>query len=466
MAQIRKLLRSPYSPLMGNVAARVAALASTLVATLLLARDGGPAVVGIYALLHVLPGLVGMIASSGLTVAIAYFMAGPDREDRRLPLTLVAMALAGGAGGAALWVVGAPLFGHLLFPDLSLGLVMLAGALVLTRLIVITAKSCSQGSEDLLGSNRVIFTEELMFLPAYGVLWAAGIHGYSAVVAGLLIADCATSSLAWGRLIRRGFFASAARPSLQLTRRVAAYGLRAQVGGLLSQLNLRLDFVLLNLITGPAVLGVYAIASKWAELIKILGMALTYVLYPQFAREGRDRAGVKARRLIPRAGLLTVGAAVPLWLAAGFVIPAFYGSAFGAAITPARIILLGLALEGVAGVITAYLYGVGRPGLNSWAMGAGLAATVVLDIVLIPPFGATGAAVASAVAYGTSTLSLIWLFRRLGRSERATGPGDSRLPRADAQESDRRGREGAAEDPRGHRSSRPDRRGALRTPAA
>jgi O-antigen/teichoic acid export membrane protein len=466
MDQIRRLLRSPYSPLMGNVAARVAALVSTLVATLLLARDGGPAVVGIYALLHVLPGLVGMIASSGLTVAIAYFMAGPDRENRRLPLTLVAMALAGGGAGAALWVACAPLFAGLLFPDLSLGLVMLAGGLVLTRLIVITAKSCSQGSEDLHGSNRVIFTEELMFLPAYGVLWGVGVRGYSAVVAGLLIADVATSSLAWGRLIRRGFFVSAARPSLQLTRRVAAYGLRAQVGGLISQLNLRLDFILLNLITGPAVLGVYAIASKWAELIKILGMALTYVLYPQFAREGRDRATAKARRLIPRAGLLTVGAAVPLWLTAGFVIPAFYGSAFGAAITPARIILLGLALEGVAGVITAFLYGVGRPGLNSWAMAAGLTATVVLDILLIPRFGATGAAVASAVAYGTSTLSLIWLFRWLGRSERAPGSGDSGLPRADARESDRREQEGATEDPRGRRSPRPDRREPLRTPAA
>ena len=431
MDRIRQLLRSQYSVLMGNVAARVGALLSALVATLLLARDGGPAVVGIYALLHVLPGLVGMIVSCGLTVAITYFLAGPDREDRRLPMTVVAMALAGGAAGVALWVAGAPLFGPLLFPDLSLGLVMLAGALVLTRLIVITAKSCSQGSDDLRGANRVIFTEELMFLPAYGALWGSGVRGYSAVVAGLLIADVASSSFAWARLIRRGFFARAARPSLQLTRRVAAYGLRAQVGGLISQLNLRLDYILLSVLTGPAVLGVYAIASKWAELIKILGMALTYVLYPQYARDGRARAAAKARWLIPRAGLLTAGAAVPLWLTAGFVIPAFYGSAFGAAITPARIILLGLALEGVAGVITAFLYGVGRPGLNSWAMAAGLAATVVLDLLLIPPFGVVGAAAASATAYGTSTLALVWFFWWLDRSERAPVSEDGRLRRPD-----------------------------------
>jgi len=175
-------------------------------------------------------------------------------------------------------------------------------------------------------------------------------------------------------------------------------------------LNLRLDFILLNIMAGPAVLGIYAIASKFAELLKVPGMALTYVLYPEYARMDRREAAERARRLIPRAGCAIALACVPLLLTAGFVIPALYGDAFHAAVTPMRIIVVGLALEGVAGVISGYLYGTGRPGLNSWAMGAGLALTVVLDLALIPPFGATGAALASATAYLTSTLALAWFF--------------------------------------------------------
>jgi O-antigen/teichoic acid export membrane protein len=84
-----------------------------------------------------------------------------------------------------------------------------------------------------------------------------------------------------------------------------------------------------------------------------------------------------------------------------------------------HIILLGLALEGIAAVITAFLYGIGRPGLNSWGMAVGLAATIVLDLLLIPRFGAIGAASASAVAYASSTLALIWLFAWVNRPERA-----------------------------------------------
>ena len=428
---MRQLSWSRHRVLLGNVAARVAALVCVFATTLVLARNGGPAVVGVYALLHVLPGLVGTIVSSGLPVAAPYFLAGPDRDDARMPSTLAAMALTGGSAGAVLWIACAPVVGRFLFPDLSQALVMLAGLAVLTRLITITAKSCSQGSEDLPGSNRVIFMEQFMFLPAYGVLWLAGIHGFATVVGGLLLADSATASVAWVRLVRRHFFRTATRPSLRLARRVASYGLRAQLGGVMTQLNLRLDFILLTLLTGPAVLGVYAVASKFAELVRILGMALTYVFYPKFAKDRRSRALENARRLIPKAAVLTAGAIVPLWIAAGFVIPTFYGSRFGSAVTPTRIILLGLALDGVAGVIAAFLYGVGRPGLYSLAISVGLGATLLLDLLLIPPFGTVGAATASAVAYLTTALALVGIFWWLGRPERAARWDDA-VPSADA----------------------------------
>ena len=426
-----RALRERYGVLIGNISARIASLASVFVATLLVARGGGPAVVGAYALLRVLPSLFAMIFSAGLPNAVAYFLAGSHRHDRQLPFTVVAMALGGGLTGAALWVALTPLLGPLLFPNLSLALVFLAGGAVVTRVLVVTSKSCCQGNDDLSGSNRLIVLEELMFLPAYGLLWLAGLGGYAIVVVGLQLADLGTFTFGWTRLKRRGFFRLAARPSRSLARQLAGYGMRAQVGGIITQLNLRLDFVILSLLTGPAVLGIYAIASKFAELVKIVGMALSYVLYPRFTKDGPANALVRARRLLPRAGLLTAGLIVPLWIAAGFVIPAFYGSAFEPAVLPARIILLGLALEGVGGVITGLLYGVGRPGLNSWAMAVGFVATLALDLLLIPPFEANGAAAASAVAYLASGLALVIFYWRLSRVRPARA-WDERLVEAGA----------------------------------
>jgi O-antigen/teichoic acid export membrane protein len=418
--------------LLANVGARVVALVSLAVATLVIARAGGPAAVGAYALLRVLPGLAGVVFASGLPGAVTYFLAGPQRDDRRLPLTIVGIALAGGTVGTLLWAAGSPLLRDLFFEDLSVLLVVLAGFTVLAQLLVATAKSCSQGSDDLRGANLVIVNEELLFLPAYAALLLAGVGGDMALVAGLLLADVAAFVPAWTRLYRRGFFRGARRPSPGLARDVLSYGFRAQIGGVIMLMNLRLDFILIQLMAGPVVLGIYAIASKFAELVKVVSLALNYVLYPRFAREGTGRAAASARRLLPKSVLVTAGTAIPLILTAGLLIPLAYGSEFAAAVGPAQVLLIGLAVDGAAGVLTGYLYGVGRPGLNSWAMAAGLAVTVTLDLLLIPAHGAAGAAVASAVAYLTSTLTLLYFFWRLNRAPVPTAPWKaSTVPRAE-----------------------------------
>jgi len=423
VTSIRRVI-ARYGVLAGNVGARAGALATAAVTTFLVARTGGAAMVGILALLRVLPGLVGVVFSCGLPGAVTYFRAGPNRDDRSLPLTIVAMAFAGGVVGAAAWIAASPFLGSTLFPHLSLELVALAGLIVLTKIFVATSKACLQGDNDLPGSNRVIFLEEFMFLPAYGSLWAAGLRGYTVLVASLILSDLATASFGWIRLNKRGFFAHVSRPSAALSRRVASYGIRGQVGGVMTLLNLRLDFVLLAVLTGPAVLGVYAVASKFAELVKVPAMALTYVLYPRFARQ-RDEAAARARAMLPKAVLLTGGVVAPLWLLS-YLLPVIYGPAFQDAVVPAQIILLGLVFEGAAGVVSGFLYGIGRPGLNSLAILAGLALTVALDIVLIPPFGATGAAVASAVAYFTTQVTLLGFFAWVRQT--ATPPAWERTP--------------------------------------
>jgi len=414
------LSRNWRNPVLENLVARAGALVSLGLATLLVARVSGAAGVGVYALLRVLPGLVGVVLSAGLPGAVAFFLSGPTRADRRLPLTLVAMAGAAGSAGVVLWALAAPVLTHVFFRGAPPSLVAAAGAIVLTKLFVATSKSSSQGSGDLRGSNRVIVLEELLFLPVYLALQGVGARGELAIVTSLIVADIGNILLAWGRLARRGFFQSAERPSLSLIRRIASFGVRGQVGGVISLLNLRLDFAILGAIAGTATLGTYAVASKYAELVRLLPLAIFWVFYPSYARDGQLVAAARARRLIPRSGALVAAGVLPLGLGGIFLIPAVFGSAFTAAVLPAQILLVGLAGEGVGGVITAFLYGTGRPGLNSLATGAGLVATVALDIILIPTYGAVGAAIASSVAYLTTMTFLVTVFIRLTRARSLT----------------------------------------------
>ncbi len=399
---------------LGNVGARVAAMIGLGLSTILVAHIGGPSLVGVYALLRVLPGLIGVLASLGLPGAVPWFLADRDhRSDRSLRPTIVAMTALGGTIGTVAWVVLVPLLQRAFFRDLSLPVVALAGLAVFTQLLLTMGRSCAQGTDDLPGANIVFVAEEVAFLPVYAIAVLAGADGPFGLVAALIVADMAVAVPAWVRLARRRFFADWRRPSASLGRQVAGYGLRAQVGGVMTLLNLRLDFAILGAVAGPAVLGGYAIASKYAELLRMIPLGCTYVLYPAFARRSAQDAAADARRWMVRATTATVLGAIPLALAAGWVLPALYGSEFEVSVAPARILLVGLAFEGAGGVVGAYLFGRDRPGTNSLVIGAGVLVTVVLDLALIGPFGVIGAAVASSVAYLTTTILLIACFFRM-----------------------------------------------------
>jgi O-antigen/teichoic acid export membrane protein len=411
--------RLPGLAVMGNLGSRIVAMGALAVVTVLVARAGGPSDVGVLALLRVLPGLAGVLAACGLPSAMGYFIAGPDRDHPQLWPTVIAVMVAGGLIGMLGWFALAPLIQRYFISSTSVAVVAAAGVTVATQLPVAVAKACLQALEDLRGCNVVIAAEEAAFLPAYLLGHLFGLRGPWLIVVALISADVVVAAGAWVRIsarVHRSGVRLVGRAEPGLAGRVLRFGLRSQVGGTVGLLNLRLDFLVLGALAGPAAVGIYAVASKYAELLRLPALALTWVTYPRVARMGASTFGPRARRLMAPllAGGLLVAAA--LALLAFPLFPSLYGEQFRAAIWPAVIIVCGLVAEPAAGVGSAFLLGAGRPGLNSLMLGAGLVVTLVLDVVLIPAHAAVGAAWASAVAYLLTDVLLILVTWRLTRA--------------------------------------------------
>jgi O-antigen/teichoic acid export membrane protein len=388
-----------------NVAARVVALASLTVATILVAHAGGPKLLGELTLLRVLPGLVGVLVGCGLPSAAPFFLAGENRDKPRLRTTIIVLTLAGSLAASGCWLVLSPVIHRVFFHPWHMGVVLAAAVPVFSQLWVATGKSFLQGENDMRGANWAIAAEEAAFLPVYVALLPV-MHGTSLLMTALVGADVLVTGGIIVRLALRGYLRRWGRPDLRLAREICGYGIRGQVGGMLSLVNLRLDLVILGAFVGPGTLGVYAVASKYAELLRLPGLAITYVLYPRLATRDRKDAARDVAALLPRALVLTALAAIPL-AAAVPLLPDVYGHAFVSAMTPAYILLFGLIGEGMAGLVSAYLYAVGRPGANSLALGVSVVVTIAGDVTLIPHYHAVGAAAASAAASLTSSAALL-----------------------------------------------------------
>jgi len=419
LARLRTLDRPLVRVLAANCSARVVAILGLAAATVAVARIGGPADVGAYALLRMLPGLVGVLCVGGLPGALAYFLAEPRRDTPRLWPTVLAILAGGSVLGMLVWLVLTPLMARTFFPGDSVATVAWASVTVASQLLLTVGKTSLQGLSDRRGGDLVIAAEEVAFLPCYLLVVLLGVGGAPALVLALALADLAVAVEAWRRVAAHTRSRSGARlrfaaPRRDLAREILVYGVRGQVGGMITLLNLRLDFGVLGALAGPAVLGSYAIASKYAELLRLPGTALTWVCYPMLAGMTPAAATRQARRLIGPAVLGNVLLAGPFVLLAGPVIGLLYGSRFDSAVGPARVLVLGMLLGAAGGVASGYLYGRGRPGLNSWALGTGLVVTVVLDLLLIPRYGAMGAAIASTVTYLLADGALLVMQRKVG----------------------------------------------------
>ncbi|MEO7129950.1 MAG: polysaccharide biosynthesis C-terminal domain-containing protein [Dermatophilaceae bacterium] len=402
--------------ILGNMGARAIALASVAVVTILVARAGGAEDVGLLALMRVLPGLVGVLAACGLPSAMGYFVAGEERSHPGLwPTILVIMGFGAAVGGVAWWAL-TPVIHDRLMPTTTTMVVAVVGVTVVTQLPVAVGKACLQALGDSRGANVIIAAEEAAFVPAYGIGWALGLRSGWLLVTALIIADVVVAIGAWAwiwRDVHRAGDVTPGRPERALAGRLLRFGMRSQVGGVVNLLNLRLDVVLLGAFAGPAPVGIYVVASKFAELLRLPSLALTWVAYPRVAQEGAANFARRAQGAVTPLLGLGSAAALVVGLVAFPLLPLAYGSEFAAATWPAALIALGLVAEPAAGLASGYLMGSGRPGVNSVILGVGLIVTVVLDVVLIPRHGAIGAAVASAVAYLTTDLVLIAAMRRV-----------------------------------------------------
>jgi stage V sporulation protein B len=214
----------------------------------------------------------------------------------------------------------------------------------------------------------------------------------------------------------------------ELVRRSLAIGLRGQAGNVLQFLNLRLDLLLIPFLLNLSAAGLYVVAVRMSEVLTQVASAAGSLIFPVVAA-GSDAGATELTERTVRLSLLVVAIAAVLLIA---VADPLLATAFGAMYEPAapalRILAVAMLPLSLSRILAGDLKGRGRPGSVSLAMLVALAATVVLDLLLIPGFGIAGAGLASLGAYSISAAILIVLFvRRTGASLANLVPGRADL---------------------------------------
>jgi len=191
------------------------------------------------------------------------------------------------------------------------------------------------------------------------------------------------------------------------------FGLKSHIGTMVRFLNYRLDMFLLNLFLTAASVGIYSISVLIAELIWFVPGAFSRVLFPKIASSDTETANQFTPQVCRTTLFMTVCLSCVLFFISRPLILIVFGKQFLPSLVPLQILLPGIIALSIAKILESDLVGRGKPLYPTYTATISLVVTIVLNLLLIPRLGVSGAALASTLSYATSAIILSIIYSRL-----------------------------------------------------
>jgi O-antigen/teichoic acid export membrane protein len=391
-------------------AAQVTGLVTMLAIVTVLARRLSLPELGVYGLLNALAGYLLIVQNAAAGSAVRAMAAARDEREGSAAFSTAALlyVAAGAASGLLLAALGAGLAGVLdLSPELArqarlgaaaVGVVTLAGWPLTVYRDALRARGrfvLAAGAEvvALIAYAALVLALAFADAPLWSIL---GAGAAIPLLAGLCcMAAAAVAGLPW-RLRARLASRATARELLGLAGYISLTEAASAAVYVIGR-------TLLGVFKSSAAVGLFEGPVRAHNLIRALNAAVTVTVLPTAAgyhAAGDDR---RLRELLVRGSRYTLALIVPIavtgMVLAGPILAVWLGDEFAEGGPAMAILMSHWLLNGMSGVAAAVLVGVGRArDLARWAVTVA-GTSVALMLVLTPPLGLEGVALATAVPY-------------------------------------------------------------------
>jgi O-antigen/teichoic acid export membrane protein len=404
----RGLFGNAASILMTSLVASVAALGTSVV----LARALGAGGYGYFAIITSFSGLAMLVFQFGWTSATVYRI---RRErvppDRALGAGIAAMLAVSVVATLAGLCFERPVIERLV-EGAPAGAYRLGLALVSLQLFGLLFVAVLRAMDRFRQANIYRFvrsTGTLLLVSALVLVGTATLElALVAVVAAnatatLLVGVSATRVAGWSPVPRASDLSASLR-----------FGVRSQLQTLAGNLHERVDILMLALLgVEESNIAFYAVAVSIVDRLKMLPEAIANALYPEVAERAAEAGAALTARAVRNALLCAALVAAGIGAASVVLVPILYGAEFAESLAPIFLLLPGSVLLTNHVVLGRYFTGLGRQRVNIVTQLASTSFNVVANLLLIPPYGILGAALASLLSYALQALLILSSFVRM-----------------------------------------------------
>jgi O-antigen/teichoic acid export membrane protein len=418
--------------MVGAVVSGVLTFAFFVILSRGLGRSGYGAFISAMGIFTVLSRTAELGADTGLTRMIARYRALGHVADvrRTIVVALVPVLVVSAAFGAAMWV-WAPELARIFGEGKGSGRIddyarVLALFLPASAAIMVVL-SGTRGFGTMIPTNLVdkLARSALQPLLALVVLGLGmGTTGVALAFAGPIGLGFVASCLWLRSLLRKserraGAKAGTARPTGELANRFWRFTAPRGMAGIFQVVILWINTLLLGGLDSTDAAGVFNAATRYITAGLMAGVALQQVMGPKISELLARRSNERAGAVYQTGTTWLVTLTWPLYFTFAIFSPTLlrvFGSGFEGGEAPLLVLSLTMLVATAVGTVDVVLLMGGRSSWNLIDTAVALVVGVVLNVLLIPPLGVTGAALAWAASILTrnlASLAQVWIFMRL-----------------------------------------------------
>jgi O-antigen/teichoic acid export membrane protein len=385
--------------------------------SILLARGLGKEQRGIYTLAVLLPELLVTFLNLGVASGTVFFISRKKTTPNQAIEYNTNLAFWISLGSIMIGCVLILLTSNTLFPNVPVSLLFLSLLLIPFLLLINYLNSIFQGIQDFRTFNIIgMITQLMMLILVIIFVWLIPLSTLGAMIS-YLISDILGALLLLIILIKRFGGQSKWIPNLnkQYIRQIMDYSIKSHIYNSITFLNYRVDNFILNRFAGPSPVGLYSISVGLSERLWIPSTAIGAVIFPRIAalEEGdsrREEITPLTTRFVLWLSIIIALFAAPLLV---WLIPLLYSTEYLGSIQPLLLLIPGTIVFNVSRILSNDIAGRGKPGLNVLISTIALVINIIANIILIPHFNSSGAALASTISYSAFAVLILISYCRL-----------------------------------------------------
>lgn len=402
---IQFVLRSSGAVTVATVVSMIATAANSF----MLAAILGPAGMGTVTLLITVPTILLIVLNWGLNSASIYYLG----HEKYVPSDVVSsVTWMGSAISLVIIGLGYVLLptARLLMPGVGNAAIMLAFAAVLPQMLQLYFADIFIALDRLPAAVVVRVLPGVLYLASSLVLVLALGYGIGGAITAYFIGILGGPVVGIILLLRLDLLK--AKLNLAFARDAIAFGTRTNIAEAAQYLVYRVDLPLVGYFVGLEAAGYYSVAVRLAELLWLPAISIkTVLLRTVSASSDHTTANITAR--LSRNLLVFGSAASVVVVIASILIVRTFLPQYTPSIPMLWLLLPGAVASQAFRVLTADVTGRGHPGRLAGVTVLGLVVALTLYLLLIPRFGAEGAAAGSTIVYLLEFAAIVVLVSRL-----------------------------------------------------